>query len=178
MKTCARCLSEFPEIEFRVLKGTGRADRRDSYCKECRRVLARLDYERNREKRQAANRASYAAHREQRQEYNRRYREEHADELAAHRKKRVKESTYASWRRRLKRLGLTPRDYLALVEKQKNRCAICKTEETGRGGMWAVDHCHTTGRVRGLLCHRCNLAIGQFQDNPQLLRRAAAYLSK
>jgi len=41
-----------------------------------------------------------------------------------------------------------------------------------------VDHCHTTGEVRGLLCNRCNTGIGQFKDNPNILRSAARYLDK
>jgi hypothetical protein len=42
----------------------------------------------------------------------------------------------------------------------------------------AIDHCHTTGAVRGTLCHQCNTALGNFKDSPELLRRAALYVEK
>jgi hypothetical protein len=46
----------------------------------------------------------------------------------------------------------------------------------GKGERWHIDHCHTSNRVRGLLCHNCNVGIGNFKDAPDLLRSAAAYL--
>lgn len=58
--------------------------------------------------------------------------------------------------------GMTRSDYDALLKVQKGRCAICgrtRDDEPGRRHL-AVDHCHATGRVRGLLCGRCNLAVG------------------
>jgi hypothetical protein len=69
--------------------------------------------------------------------------------------------------------GLSQAQYEAMLAAQAHTCAICvrpfpKTP--------AVDHCHRTGRVRGLLCESCNLAIGKFRDDPELIRRAAAYL--
>jgi hypothetical protein len=76
----------------------------------------------------------------------------------------------------LKRLyGLTPQDVEAMSTRQGGLCAICALPfpDTKRRH---VDHCHTTGRVRGLLCSSCNLALGKFRDDPALLRRAAEYL--
>ncbi len=59
-------------------------------------------------------------------------------------------------------------------------CAICGLPETrvvkGKLNRLAVDHDHTTGRVRGLLCFRCNTCLGRFEDNVELLRAAEAYL--
>jgi hypothetical protein len=58
------------------------------------------------------------------------------------------------------------------VTAQEGRCATC-----GRGDkILCVDHNHSTGIVRGLLCHRCNLGIGFLQDNPDLTQRATDYL--
>jgi hypothetical protein len=71
-------------------------------------------------------------------------------------------------------------DYDALLEKQRGVCAICGTKRgyrrTKTKFRFSVDHCHTTGRVRGLLCQPCNTAIGLLNDDPALLARAAAYL--
>ncbi|WP_043470342.1 endonuclease VII domain-containing protein [Kitasatospora sp. MBT66] len=71
--------------------------------------------------------------------------------------------------------GLSAQDYQALFEAQGGRCAICR--ETRRTNL-AVDHCHKTEAIRGLLCQRCNgqlLARGA-RDRPEVLRRAADYL--
>jgi hypothetical protein len=73
--------------------------------------------------------------------------------------------------------GITLADYEALLVKQKNRCAICRVEKpAGRWDVWHIDHCHDKGHVRGILCSSCNHGIGQFRDDPALLRRAADYL--
>ncbi len=77
--------------------------------------------------------------------------------------------------------GISLEEYAKLHRKQKGLCAICKKPETAtlRGTLreLSVDHCHTTGHVRGLLCCRCNRIIGMVADDPQTLRRAIAYLT-
>jgi hypothetical protein len=79
--------------------------------------------------------------------------------------------------------GISKEDYLNLVERQDNKCAICGNAETA-SNHWkenqtrrlAIDHCHKTGLIRGLLCYRCNTTLGKVEDNPELLRNMAAYL--
>ena len=71
--------------------------------------------------------------------------------------------------------GLTVEDYFALLEKQGGGCAICKGDTNGRG-IFHVDHCHETGRVRGLLCAKCNILLGHADDDTKLLRSAISYL--
>lgn len=70
--------------------------------------------------------------------------------------------------------GLSLEDFTSLAAAQNGRCAICLEVPTGRG--FHVDHCHLTGRIRGLLCRGCNLALGQMKDDPARLMRAADYL--
>lgn len=72
---------------------------------------------------------------------------------------------------RKSRYGITAETYETLVKEQNGKCAICKTE-----AIYAVDHCHTSGEIRGLLCLKCNLMIGYAKDNPELLRAGAEYL--
>ena len=72
--------------------------------------------------------------------------------------------------------GLTVEQYEALVSAQGGLCAICASD--GGGRRLAVDHCHATGKVRGLLCLNCNTALGKLGDSPSRLREAAAYLEK
>lgn len=73
-----------------------------------------------------------------------------------------------------RRFGITVEEFEAMLLAQNNLCKICKRESLEK--RLAVDHCHTTGKVRGLLCTRCNLGIGYFQDDPNLLIEAVAYL--
>lgn len=63
-----------------------------------------------------------------------------------------------------------------MLSAQGGTCAICKSPDPKGKGKFHVDHCHSTGRVRGLLCHACNLALGHMHDDPVRLREAALYL--
>lgn len=65
--------------------------------------------------------------------------------------------------------------YLALLQKQNGKCAICGTKDFGKKAP-NVDHCHATGVIRGLLCCSCNRGIGLLKDDPELLLKAAGYL--
>jgi predicted Fe-S protein YdhL (DUF1289 family) len=70
-----------------------------------------------------------------------------------------------------KRFGITQEQYDLLLEKQARKCAICQKIR-----LLVVDHCHTTGKVRGLLCGSCNRAIGLLKDSSESAQRAASYL--
>lgn len=73
--------------------------------------------------------------------------------------------------------NITYADYLALLTKQNNRCEICKSLNSSKKH-FHVDHCHKTGKVRGLLCRKCNTGLGFFDDNPELLIKAAEYINR
>lgn len=77
----------------------------------------------------------------------------------------------------VRKYGVTLADYEAMLAKQNGRCAICCAPEAEqRNGVFHVDHCHATGRVRGLLCRGCNHVLGHVKDDPETLQRAIAYL--
>ena len=78
----------------------------------------------------------------------------------------------------MRKFGLTRQDYDQMLCEQGGGCAICESENPGskNKGQFSVDHNHETGEVRGLLCTRCNTALGSFKDNPEFLRRAISYL--
>lgn len=78
--------------------------------------------------------------------------------------------------RRPEKYGLT-RDKLAALLDQHGVCAICGTDQWGAKGP-QVDHDHETGKVRGVLCRRCNLALGNLDDDADRLRAALEYLSR
>ena len=83
-----------------------------------------------------------------------------------HRKTR-KETKYVH------RYGMTRAEHEKLIEEADGLCAICKQPD-----LLVIDHCHATGRVRGLLCMKCNVALGFMKDDPTRLRAAADYLLK
>ncbi|HAM41948.1 MAG TPA: hypothetical protein DCP69_11645 [Candidatus Omnitrophica bacterium] len=123
--------------------------------------------------------------------YTRKWRTEHPDWVKARDRRRYQKflaSGKPSWahlhpirireltkRRHLAKLyGISMEEYDRWLEAQNGRCAICEAEPSRR--MLAVDHDHETGKIRGLLCTRCNVAIGGLNDNPALLRKAIVYL--
>lgn len=73
-----------------------------------------------------------------------------------------------------KKYGITVAQRDQLFAAQGSKCAICHTMRPGR--YWHTDHDHGTNIVRGILCESCNLGLGQFRDNPELLRSAAQYV--
>lgn len=81
-----------------------------------------------------------------------------------------------------RKYGITVAEYDIMLASQGNGCAICKTTEpTGHGkknGRFSVDHDHETGEVRGLLCHACNVALGSFKDNVEILKNAIFYIQR
>lgn len=88
-----------------------------------------------------------------------------------HREKRLEYMFYA----RLKRVyGITRAEYELRRDEQAGVCAICKNPPDSRG--LAIDHCHATGKIRGLLCNKCNCALGQFSDSLERLNAAILYL--
>lgn len=74
------------------------------------------------------------------------------------------------------RYGITLAEYNEMLETQSGSCAICGVTPTEHDERLCVDHNHETGKVRGLLCSRCNLAIGILQDSPELCQSATDYL--
>jgi len=76
--------------------------------------------------------------------------------------------------------GITLEEYEQMLKNQNQCCKICKSKKPGRKGVkrFAVDHCHKTNKVRGLLCMSCNTAIGLLNENPVLFDAAKQYLEE
>jgi hypothetical protein len=74
----------------------------------------------------------------------------------------------------LRKYGVTEVQYQRMLRRQNGVCAICKAHPNGAS--LCVDHCHATGKLRGLLCHACNIGISKFDDDPNVVRMAAGYL--
>jgi len=127
---------------------TTSADGKRCRCKVCESEEARLYREANSEKIK---------------EYGRRYREANPE--------KIKEANLVS------RYGITLADYDALLQAQDGGCATCG-EAPPDSGYLCIDHNHDTGQVRGLLCPRCNTALGFAGDSPAILRKMADYLEE
>ena len=74
--------------------------------------------------------------------------------------------------------NITLEDFNKIKESQDNCCAICGKHESNFKKGLAVDHCHTTGKIRGLLCGGCNTSLGRFNDDINMLNKAIQYLQK
>lgn len=72
--------------------------------------------------------------------------------------------------------GMTYEQYEQLLIKQDGKCAVCKAEPTTR--KLAVDHCHTSKKIRGLLCHRCNTALGLLKEDLDIMKSLMEYTEK
>ncbi len=75
-----------------------------------------------------------------------------------------------------KAYGLTLEQYADMVAAQNGVCAICFRAPRGKYKNLAIDHCHATGKIRGLLCYECNHGLGCFEDRTELFRSAIEYL--
>jgi len=105
--------------------------------------------------------------------YQKEYRQKNAHRLKA--KRRTEADKLRCNATRIKRVyGLEVYEFEAMLKSSLN-CGICGSEFT-KDNPFCIDHCHVTEDVRGLLCRKCNLGIGNLNDNPSLLRKAISYL--
>lgn len=108
---------------------------------------------------------------ERRSEYKKAYRAKNKEKISFARREYALQSVY----------GMTQYDYQQLLEEQHGCCAICGTTKPGgnrHSKHFHVDHDHITGMVRGLLCCKCNRALGILGDGVEVIQRALIYLTK
>lgn len=136
------------------------------WCKDCGNAKARERY--NRDPKHYCGKR-----RESKREYDqRRY-----AEMLARGERPKKDPIKAKNSYLLRNYGITYEDYLQLLEGQDHKCAICGTMESDRkDGDLVVDHCHASGKVRGMLCQKCNLMLGNANDLVGTLEQAVIYL--
>lgn len=136
-------------------------------------ILEKMKSKFTKEEQSKINKENYLKNRDKILGYKKKHREKFKEELAQRAKiKRasaIEKPTYY-----LKKYGMSKDDYAILLKKQNGGCAICSREEKGR--RLAVDHCHSSGKVRGLLCAACNTTLGKFNDDYELLEKAVLYL--
>lgn len=146
-------------------------DEKNAYMREWNR--------RNREKVREDKRRYYQKHRVEIIARSTAWSEAHVDQRRKQRAEEYRKNKRAHRDRRLRQqFGIGVEDYERLFKMQLGSCKICGRKGTGQRGKkhLHVDHCHRTKKVRGLLCHGCNTGLGAFKDDPERLRKAAAYL--
>ena len=144
--------------------------------KESRKEYMRQYYKANPEKfprRTPEKQAAYNAARREKYAQNQEFR----DALRASVKDWQKANPQKRKSQRLKQYGLTHAEFTSMMTDQAGSCAICGHSDMSQRNFFpVVDHCHGSGKVRGLLCMNCNMGIGKFRDDPELLTSAARYL--
>ena len=161
LRRCRVCNEEKPITEFRKAEHGNRAKN----CKACAAANLRKWREQNKE-----HVAQYTRKYQSRPEYLARHREYNRKR---HYDMTVRERHRDNYLRRT--FGITLDEYNQMLAEQDGRCAICRaTCKSGR--QLAVDHCHETGVVRGLLCMNCNRVLGWMDDDADRLMAAAAYV--
>tara|TARA_R110002153_G_C13079727_1_gene474226 strand:+ start:137 stop:655 length:519 start_codon:yes stop_codon:yes gene_type:complete len=169
MKICSKCKTnkEFSDFGFsrpRILR---------SDCKSCQKEYNRLYRLNNKEKvsqwvcNGKENRKIYRSNnKEKRNEYLKRW-------LKANPEK-TRDQKYRH------RYGINIEDYNKMLKQQKGLCKICGSNDYGKKSAkyFVIDHCHTSKKVRGLLCHKCNVILGLCKDNTDILQKSIEYLKQ
>lgn len=191
VKTCSNCKKIKQIVNFS--KCLRNSDGLQSRCKECCKQATlksrqkRLSQDPEADKR--VKRIWYKKNQELSKERTRKYRLEHPEWAkeadAKHRvlyNWRVKFPEKAkdlgkrqAFKRKLKKYGLSPEQFQAMIDGQEGKCAICKIVPSG--GL-VIDHNHTSGKIRELLCNSCNPAVGMIGENPDIARKIIEYLTK
>lgn len=167
-KLCGQCGERKPLDAF--AKCSRERDGKQSACRECRGKYTRDWYRRNHAKARARTNTWRETHREHVNANSRRW-------------ARLNSEKYNDVKRQ-SRYGITPVVYRSILERQEFRCAICRRHRADTEKAFHVDHDHGCcagerscgGCVRGLLCNRCNRALGWFSDSVELLEAALVYL--
>lgn len=156
MKYCSGCDSDLDLLRFG--KDKYRKDGLTSRCKECRNKVNRKYMENNPE---------------MRLKHNKNNKQKRKDFYSS------PKGILSSRNSHLKKYGMSHNDYILLLEKQGNVCAICNRYRIASNkGYMTVDHCHVSGKVRGILCTWCNRGLGLFEDNIKFFEFAINYLKE
>jgi len=163
-KVCAKCLQSKPKSAFGPRKRA--ADGLSWTCRDCNSSYNREIYRKNSKEMNART--------VERRRKNPTKSRAAGARFAARNPQKIK-----MWRRYhlIKKYGITEEDYQRMFDEQNGGCAICGGTK-GKNGRLHIDHNHATGKVRGLLCSPCNVAIGMLRENPALFQKAQDYIAR
>jgi hypothetical protein len=159
-KTCKIC-GEAKEADLFPKSG--------NRCKECVKHYSAAWRAANKERIKEYGRKYHLDNKEAIQEYSKEYRRRTSD-------LRTTQEKWENWV--ALEYGIDPVMYLALQERQSNKCPICNRLVSELTRPLVVDHDHSTMEIRGLLCYRCNFGLGAFKDDQEILMRASLYLQQ
>lgn len=184
-KECRQCGNSFRYVK-------------SNRCRTCAHRQYKKWAEKSREKIKKKDADWYLANKDKARASNKAWQQNNSDKLAKKARERYNENKdkvlaiNLSWRdknrdkikeynrknhrkRQLSQYGLTPEDYSTILESQGGGCAICGCPPPADRCL-AVDHCHKTGKVRGILCGSCNRGLGLFKDDVVKMKKAVEYL--
>lgn len=167
MKICRKC--GYPKDETTEFnKHPKTKDGLQSWCRDCGKKAGKA----------AHAKVSPKVRWERQQQWRKDHPEAYKASRAKYQKNNRTKILAAKRRQHLRAYGLTPEAYDQLVAAQGGVCLICGGVPNGQWRRLQVDHCHKTGKIRGLLCVNCNRAIGYLGDDPDRAIRVAAYLKE
>jgi hypothetical protein len=151
--------------------------KRQGHCKTCSLVLTREYRKQNPEKMKIVDRKKYIKNKKRLLRNAKFYYRMNKERLRLKRKHYYNKNRHKSREWCIKtKYNLSKIDYNNMLKNQKNKCLLCLIPF--KNITPSVDHCHKSGKVRGLLCRFCNLGLGAFKDNSQILKRASKYVNK
>lgn len=151
MKTCSKC-NQTKNLNL-FYRNKRNKDGLNYYCKECSNSINN-DFRKNR----------YPLDKQKNRDNQKRWQQRHSKEV---KDKKLKA-----------KFNITIKDYNNMLTEQNYSCKICCIKQIDLTINLSVDHCHFTGKIRGLLCNSCNLALGLFKDNIEYLKNAQNYLKQ
>lgn len=176
-KKCSFCKLVKTYQEFN--KDRKKKDGCASRCKKCQSAYSAQWKLKNIEQVRANNETWRENNRIRRNASRKRYYEKNKDRLLTNMRKQYSANPSAAKNRDLKKnYGIDINAYNALLLIQNYSCKICNRHKDEFDRALAVDHCHKTDKIRGLLCTNCNRAVGNLKDSEQLAFKAFQYLSE
>jgi hypothetical protein len=187
MKTCTYCKSEKQESDFKLIKVKNGKTWMNSRCAECMTIIGRKYAGRYVQKRKDYYLKCMAENPEKERARGKAWRDKNRERLNAQGLKWIRANPLKRLDHQLKSIhGITLDEYNKKKEEQKDLCASCGKPEVAK--IWknqklgikrlSVDHCHTTGKIRDLLCQQCNMALGALREDPIIIRKLADYIER
>lgn len=178
IKNCEYCEKEFEDTTrakqkrfcSRVCQLTKWKKDNKQKCEEYNKKYLKQYYQDNKENLDAQNKLYYIVHKTEIAEYKKEYGKQYS---IINKEEISRKQTNSGLK---SRYGITIEDKQQMFNNQNGLCKICQLEMIFSGNSCCVDHDHETGKIRGLLCNKCNFALGLFKDSTDILKNAIDYL--
>ena len=175
MKICTRCRVEQDEQSF--CRHQRRPDGLSCWCRSCSKKNKKAHYQKNKDKYKKRNARNYLKNKDRIKKVTRKWYQENREQQLKYLKKYREQNTRSYSEKKLMiNYGFSPEVAKQVYLMQRNDpCYICGVAGD-KGKPLHTDHCHETGKVRGLICGACNVGVGFFRNSPDYLRKTAEYL--